>query len=174
MVTFATGVSRRETARSTSEEKPPGTRAGFREAGKVTRALVVHHDASIVEREAAILRAAGYIVDTCAGPSASCPVLDNRPCPQAERADVLVYGIGLLPDRRSFRRFVDRLRGLYGDKALVLLSDEKLSPVLEGEDHEPGMRETRRAGPSRGVIHVYGRPTGETLELAIEEALGAR
>jgi hypothetical protein len=141
----------------------------------VTRALVVHHDASIVEREAAILREAGYVVDTCPGPTGSpCPVLDDRPCPRAERADVLVYGMELLPDHRSFRGFVDRLRGLYGDKALVLLSDEDLSPVLEGEEHEPGMRETRRGGPSRGVIHVYGRPTGETLELAIEEALGAR
>lgn len=141
----------------------------------MTRALVVHHDASVVERESAILRAAGYIVDTCSGPLASpCPVLGDRPCPRAERADVLVYGLDLLPDRRSFRRFVDQLRGLYGDKALVLLSDEKLFPVLEGEDPEPGMRETQRGGPSRGVIRVHGRPTGDTLELAIEEALAAR
>jgi hypothetical protein len=36
------------------------------------------------------------------------------------------------------------------------------------------MRETQRGGPSRGVIHVYGRPASETLEQAIEEALGAR
>jgi hypothetical protein len=141
----------------------------------VTRALVVHHDASIVEREAAILQEAGYVVDTCSGPNRSpCPVLDDRPCARAERADVLVYGMSLLPDRRSFRQFVDRLRGLYGDKALVLLSDDDLSPALEGEDHDPGMRETQRGGPSRGVIHVYGRLSGETLELAIEEALGAR
>jgi len=141
----------------------------------VTRALVVHHDTSIVEREAALLREAGYVVDTCHGPATSpCPVLESRPCPRAERADVLVYGLDLLPDRRSFRVFIDRLRGLYGDKALVLLSEGDLSPVFEGDDHEPGMRETQRGGPSRGVIHVFGRPTGATLELAIEEALGAR
>jgi len=68
----------------------------------VTRALVVHHDTSIVEREAALLREAGYVVDTCHGPATSpCPVLESRPCPRAERADVLVYGLDLLPDRRS-------------------------------------------------------------------------
>jgi hypothetical protein len=32
----------------------------------------------------------------------------------------------------------------------------------------------RAHGAIAGVIHVFGRPTGETLELAIEEALGTR
>ena len=141
----------------------------------MTRALVVHHDSSIAEREIAVLREAGFTVDACPGPfAAGCPILDGLPCSKAERADVLLYDIGLVPDRLAFRRFIERLRSLYGDKALVISSDDESAPALEGEDHEPGMRETQRGGPSRGVVRISGRPTPEALRLAIEEALGNR
>ncbi len=141
----------------------------------MTRTLVVHHDASIAEREIVILRAAGYLVDGCAGPSMTrCPVLDGRPCPKAERADVLIYDLGLAPDSHAFRRFIEALRALYGDKALVLSSDAAHAPILEREDREPGMRDTRRGGPSRGIVRLVGRPSPQALEEAIEEALGDR
>ena len=42
----------------------------------MTRVLVVHHDADMADQESDWLRAAGYVVDQCAGPQyGACPVL---------------------------------------------------------------------------------------------------
>src|SRR5450759_1214818 len=56
------------------------------------RAALVSRDPATASRQAEVLRAAGYDVETCGGPQHEpCPVLGGLPCPMVDRADVLIY-----------------------------------------------------------------------------------
>ena len=125
----------------------------------MTRVIVVHHDPGVAAEQAALLRAAGYEVESCGGPVAeSCPVLDDHPCPLADRADVLVYDAWVAGDSDGGRDLVAHLRDLYADLPLVLTAvDDRLAWV-------------ETDGPER-VTPLAGRPDIERLKEAIETAL---
>jgi hypothetical protein len=125
----------------------------------MTRVIVVDRDAALATQRAAQLRTAGYEVEQCGGPQVQpCAVLGDRPCPLADRADVLVYDAWAAGDSDGGRRLVAHLRDVYVDLPIVLTSvDERLDWV-----------ETE--GPTR-VTPLSGRPTAERLSAAIETAL---
>jgi hypothetical protein len=125
----------------------------------MTRVVVVNHDPAVGAEQAALLRRAGYDVEFCGGPTVEpCPVLEDLPCPLADRADVLVYDAWAAGDSDGGRSLVGHLREVYADLPVVLTAvDERLSWV-----------ETE--GPER-VTPLSGRPTLEALRQAIESAL---
>lgn len=141
----------------------------------MTRALVVEPDTAAASSDVAALACAGYIVEACTrGRLDDCPILRGRPCRLVERADVLIYDTAVAADGPSFRRFVDELRGLYGDKALVIAS-EPAAPAQEGGDTDRGaLRIVGRARAGRAIVRVVGHPSPDMLAYAVEEALGAR
>ena len=57
----------------------------------VPHLLVVSGDPERRERWAAVLAETGYEVARCAGPVASCAILEGRRCPLLEEADLALY-----------------------------------------------------------------------------------
>ncbi len=125
----------------------------------MTRVVVVHHDPDIAARQVAMLRSAGYEVDSCGGPTAEpCPVLGDFPCPIADSADVLVYDAYAAGSGDAGRSLVAHLRDLYVDLPLVLTSTDGSLDWIETE------------GPER-VTPLVGEPDLTRLRDAIESAL---
>lgn len=130
----------------------------------MTRVVVVHHDLDLADQEADSLRRAGYEVEQCAGPTggwAPCPILRGKPCPAAERADVLVYDVFAEGGFDGGRALVEGLRRLHPDVPVVLTS-----PAME-------LDWVATEGPAR-VVPLVGAPTRDRLVAAIEAALGHR
>jgi len=123
------------------------------------RAALVNRDPATASRQAAVLRAAGYDVETCGGPQQEpCPVVGGLPCPIVDRADVLIYDAWVAGSADAGRQLVAELRETYADLPLVLTSvDENLAWV-----------ETE--GPSR-VTPLAGDPSPEELVAAVDAAL---
>lgn len=128
----------------------------------MTRGLVVSSDIDTLRREIVALRACGYEVMSCPGPGeADCPLLRGRPCPRAERADVLLYDRTIAEATTGGRILLTELRALYADKPLILAEPDRALPASDRlVDH--------------GVWRVLGAPGAEGLELTLEEALGDR
>jgi hypothetical protein len=128
----------------------------------MTRALVVHADATIARAELVALAGLGYLVELCPGPDVrTCPVPDGRSCVLADRADVLVYDLASLRhrERADGSELIDELRALYADKPLIVITGDPESGVLEP------------IPTAEGIVRLDGPPTGERLDELIEEAL---
>lgn len=74
---------------------PPDRPAPWGDDHQHRRVLVEHHDGATRDLVARDLAARGYDVRTCAGPDdrVGCPVLNQRPCPAVDGADVVVTGM---------------------------------------------------------------------------------
>jgi CheY-like chemotaxis protein len=127
--------------------------------GPMVRAVVVNHDPELAGQQTEVLRAAGYLVESCGGPQQQpCPVLDSLPCPLVDRADVLVYDAWIAGTSDGGRRLVADLRETYADLPVVLTSVDRRLDWIETE------------GPHR-VTPLVGKPTPEELLAAVEAAL---
>lgn len=129
----------------------------------MTRVLVVHHDIDLADQEVDSLRAAGFEVEQCSGPTAAvmpCPVLRGLPCGAAERADVLVYDVWSMTESDGGRQLINHLRELYPDIPVVLTAPGMELDWVEEE------------GPHR-VTPLVGVATRERLVAAISAALAA-
>jgi len=125
----------------------------------MTRALLVERDPAVAERIAAALAVVGYDVSRCPGPTlACCPVLGGCGCTLVERADVLVYNVADARFASGDVRLSSELRSLYGDRALILLGTDQVTP-------------SPAVAPGPGVVRLRGKPDPERLALAIEDAL---
>ncbi len=127
----------------------------------MTRVLVVHHDLDLAGQEADSLRRFGYEVTECGGPTRNCcPVLAERPCDLAERADVLVYDVWASGDADGARVLIENIREIHPDKPIVMTS--------------PGLELSWEAdtGP-HAVTTLLGQPTGARLHEAIQVAVGS-
>lgn len=97
--------------------------------------VVVQRDPSVRDRYAGWLRAAGYEVVTCAGPTAPdyfCPVLKHCGCMESENTDAMVYDPCLVSQEAhpASERIIYRLREWYPDKPIVIVDCGALSPSL--------------------------------------------
>ncbi len=125
----------------------------------MTTAVIVSRDPAVTHAEVRILRAAGYAIEVCAGPTEhACPVLRERPCPIADRADVLVYDAHVAGNGAAARRLIDEVREVYPDLPVILTSTD--GPVDWAATD----------GPQR-VTPLVGPLTDETLRAAVEAAL---
>lgn len=132
------------------------------ETKRKERVLVVHHSEGIAEAEAESLRALGYEVSSCSGPSKfACPVMRGEPCFAAEGADVLVYDVWATTESDGGRHLIEGLRELYPDVPVVLTAPGMLLNWVETE------------GPHK-VTPLVGVPTADRLDAAIREALGRK
>lgn len=98
------------------------------------RLLVVSADAGRRERWARVFAETGYDITCCAGPGASCPVLQRRRCSLLAEADIALY------DRASFVPPIARAVAAFEPYDAV---------VLVGEDDAAGRPSgVRRVGHS--------------------------
>jgi DNA-binding response OmpR family regulator len=127
----------------------------------MTTVLVVHHDPDIADQEVDSLRRAGYIVRQCAGPTVGpCPVLQRRPCPAVDEADVLVYDVWSAGDSDSGRHLIEELREQHPEIPVVLTA-----PGIELDWVE--------TSGVHAVVPLVGLPTGARLQAAVEKALAS-
>lgn len=127
----------------------------------MTRVLVVNHELDLADQEVESLRRRGYDVIECSGPTHNqCPIFDERPCDLAEQVDVMVYDAWASGDADGARELVHGLRMIHPDVPIVLTVS---GMSLDWIDEEP----------AHGVVPLYGQPTGERLQAAIDEALAA-
>ncbi|HYM83054.1 MAG TPA: hypothetical protein VEY67_02740 [Candidatus Dormibacteraeota bacterium] len=125
----------------------------------MTRVIVVDRDPALAAARAAELHSAGYDVELCGGPETQpCAILGDRPCPLADRADVLVYDAWAGGDREGSRQLIGHLRDVYVDLPVVLTSVDGSVDWVETE----GTARVTPLGP---------QPTVEQLVGAIESAL---
>jgi hypothetical protein len=123
------------------------------------RAALVSRDPATASRQAEVLRAAGYDVETCGGPQQEpCPVVGGLPCPIVDRADVLIYDAWVAGSGDAGRQLVAELRETYADLPLVLTSVDESLAWVETE------------GPLR-VTSLAGDPSPEVLVAAVAAAL---
>lgn len=123
------------------------------------RAALVSRDPATASRQAEVLRAAGYDVETCGGPQREpCPVVGGLPCPMVDRADVLIYDAWVAGSADAGRQLVAELREMYADLPLVLTSVDESLAWVETE------------GPLR-VTPLAGDPSPEALVAAVAAAL---
>jgi hypothetical protein len=123
--------------------------------------LVVNHNRDLADAAAGWLSARGHQVRQCPGPGrVKCPILEGRPCPEAELADVLVYDAwssgGVLADLD----LISGLRRLYPDRPLVMTS--------------PGMEPN--LGPLPGEAEIFpvsGMRSAGQLAAAVQAAIAA-
>jgi hypothetical protein len=128
----------------------------------MTHVLVVNHDIDLGDQEVDSLRRRGYEVSQCLGPIGStCPVIAGHPCQLAEQADVLVYDAWATGEPDGAQRLIEGLRDLHPGVPIVLTAS----------GIEPSWIETTGL---HSVTPLVGRPNGERLAAAIEEALAAR
>ena len=79
------------------------------------RVLVEHRDAAIRSAYARVLDRAGYDVETCGGPGddgepVQCPLLEDRPCPLVDGADVVLSSCDLVRSRDILSRLASTAR----------------------------------------------------------------
>lgn len=91
------------------------------------RVLIEHENPRVLSAQRRTLRAAGYLVEGCAGPNRQperrCPLVDGRDCAKVAAADVIINGLPLgqlyvyvaaairLPDRPIILTLTDEERG---------------------------------------------------------------
>lgn len=125
----------------------------------MTRVLVVHHDADMADQESDWLRAAGYVVEQCAGPQyGACPVLRGQPCYASSHADVMVYDVWASGDTDSEKELIQRLRDVHPQIPIVLTA-----PGVEFDWVE--------TDGSHGVVALEGALSAAMLRQAIVRAL---
>lgn len=128
----------------------------------MTRVLVIHHDIDLADQEVDSLRRRGYETRQCLGPiGASCPILAGLPCDLAVDADVLVYDAFVTGEPEGAQSLIEGMRDIHPEVPIVLVASGM----------EPAWIETAGA---HGVTPLVGKPTGERLAAAIEEALASR
>lgn len=122
--------------------------------------VVVQRDVSIRERYAGWLRAAGYDVVTCAGPTAPdffCPVLKHCGCMESENTDAMVYDPCLVSqeDHPASERIIYRLREFYPEKPIVVIDCGSLVPQLARlVEEDDGVVMLRDPSPASLVEHL--------------------
>jgi hypothetical protein len=96
-------------------EPAPGPAAGAR-----GRVLIENPHGVLVDAYEDALRAAGFEVGSCAGPSAAepCPLVTEEACPLVAGADVVVCGLDF--DQPESRAVLDALRTHHGGAAVVV------------------------------------------------------
>ncbi len=128
----------------------------------MTRVLVIHHDIDLSDQEVDSLRRRGYDARQCLGPiGASCPILAGLPCDLAEGADVLVYDAFVTGEPDGAQALIEGMREIHPEVPIVLVATGVEPSWIETAGHH-------------GVTPLVGRPTGERLAAAIEEALTTR
>ncbi|MHB8959862.1 MAG: hypothetical protein ACYDAN_09575 [Candidatus Limnocylindrales bacterium] len=127
----------------------------------MTRALVVHHDIDLADQEVESLRRLGYVVEQCSGPTAStCPVLNGGACQLAAECDVLVYDAWASGDSEGSARLIEGLRRLH-PRAPIVLTFSGMG-IADLDD-----------APERGIVTMFGQPTGANLDAAIKRAIAS-
>ena len=122
--------------------------------------VVVQRDPSVRERYAGWLRAAGYDVVTCAGPTAPdyfCPVLKHCGCMESENTDAMVYDPCLVSeqDHPASERIIYRLREFYPEKPVVVIDCGSMTPQLSRlAEEDEGVVLLRDPSPSSLVEHL--------------------
>jgi len=125
----------------------------------MTHVLVVHHDPDMADQESDWLRAAGYVVEQCAGPQyGACPVLRGQPCSAAGHADVMVYDVWASGDTDSEKELIQRLREVHPQVPIVLTA-----PGVEFDWVETDGR--------HGVVALEGALSAALLRKAVVQAL---
>jgi len=122
------------------------------------RVAVEIQGAQLADAVQRILRAEGYQVAVCGGPSifpdGQCPLVEGRGCPMVEQADVIVHALGV--------------------------EDPEGVAVLEAhEEAHPGIRRVVVVGPgphtqvgdAAGQVVIEGGLTRDKLLAAIERGL---
>ncbi len=132
--------------------------------------VVVQRDPSVRERYAGWLRAAGYDVVTCAGPTAPdffCPVLKHCGCMESENTDAMVYDPCLVSQENhpASERIIYRLREFYPEKPIVVIDCGSMSPQLSHlAEEDPGI--VVLSGPSPASLVEHLRKALRTVEPA--------
>jgi hypothetical protein len=122
--------------------------------------VVVQRDPSVRDRYANWLRAAGYDVVTCAGPTAPdffCPVLKHCGCMESENTDAMVYDTCLVSqeDHPASERIIYRLREFYPEKPIVVIDCGGLAPQLAHlAEEDKGIVILSEPSPASLVEHV--------------------
>ena len=125
----------------------------------MTHVLVVHHDPDMADQQSDWLRAAGYVVEQCAGPQyGACPVLRGEPCYATSHTDVMVYDVWATGDTDSEKELIERLREVHPEIPIVLTA-----PGLEFDWVE--------TDGANGVIVLEGALSAATLRKAVITAL---
>jgi hypothetical protein len=125
----------------------------------MVKAVVVNRDQELADRQADILRGAGYEVEMCDGPERlNCPVLTGLPCPVVDRADVLVYDAWIAGSSDGGKQLIAELRDTYADLPIVLTSVDRSLDWVETE------------GPHR-VTPLVGEASEEAILMAVSIAL---
>lgn len=125
----------------------------------MTHVLVVHHDPDMADQQSDWLRAAGYVVEQCAGPQyGACPVLRGEPCDATSHADVMVYDVWATGDTDSERELIERLREVHPEVPIVLTTPGVEFDWVETEG-------------VHGVIALEGALSAAVLNKAIIRAL---
>lgn len=117
---------------STSGWQRPSEPAPSPAARARGRVLIENPHGVIVEGYEAALRAAGFEVGSCAGPSAAepCPLVTEQACPLVSGADVVVCGLDFAqPESRAV---LTALRAHHGGAAVVVqVPDGQVADVAE-------------------------------------------
>ncbi len=122
--------------------------------------VVVQRDPSVRERYAGWLRAAGYDVVTCAGPTAPdffCPVLKHCGCMESENTDAMIYDPCLVSQENhpASERIIYRLREFYPDKPIVVIDCGGIEPQLSHlAEEDRGIVILRELSPGSLVEHL--------------------
>lgn len=125
----------------------------------MTHVLVVHHDPDMADQQSDWLRAAGYVVEQCAGPQyGACPVLRGEPCYAAAHADVMVYDVWASGDTDSEKELIQRLREVHPEIPIVLTA-----PGVEFDWVE--------TDGTHGVVALEGALSSAMLRQAVVKAL---
>jgi DNA-binding response OmpR family regulator len=125
----------------------------------MTHVLVVHHDPDMADQESDWLRAAGYVVEQCAGPQyGACPVLRGQPCYAVDHTDVMVYDVWASGDTDSEKELIQRLREVHPQIPIVLTA-----PGVEFDWVE--------TDGTHGVVAIEGALSSAILRQAVVKAL---
>jgi DNA-binding NtrC family response regulator len=127
----------------------------------MTHVLVVHHDPDMADQQSDWLRAAGYVVEQCAGPQyGACPVLRGEACSAAAHADVMVYDVWASGDTESEKKLIERLRDVHPEVPIVLTAPGVEFDWVETEG-------------AHGVVPIEGALSSAALRSAITKALAS-
>ena len=122
--------------------------------------VVVQRDPSVRDRYAGWLRAAGYEVMTCGGPTEPdffCPVLKHCGCMESENTDAMVYDPCLVSqeDHPASERIIYRLREFYPEKPIVVIDCGGIAPQLSRlAEEDPGIVFLSDPSPVSLVEHL--------------------
>jgi DNA-binding NtrC family response regulator len=125
----------------------------------MTHVLVVHHDPDMADQQSDWLRAAGYVVEQCAGPQyGACPVLRGEPCDAVNHTDVMIYDVWASGDTESEKELIERLREVHPEIPIVLTAPGVEFDWVEEEG-------------AHGVVALEGALSAAMLRKAVVKAL---